>query len=230
MCGRYVLSIDADQLQLAFDLATLPADLTPRYNIAPTQPVPVISNEAPSRLSAYRWGLIPHWADDPAIGNRMINARSETLHEKPSFRAAYKRQRCLIPASGFYEWKQTADGNKQPVFIQVADQAVFAFAGLWESWKSPQGETVRSCTIITTQANDALRDLHHRMPVILHAEDYDLWLSSQEQTHETLGPLLRPYETDPIHYHPVSTAVNKPHNDDATLIQPVYPPDQPTLL
>jgi putative SOS response-associated peptidase YedK len=166
MCGRYTLRISVDSLVEAFEIEEYPPSLNPSYNIAPTQEVAAVVEEDEKRkLEMLRWGLIPSWAKDPAIGNKMINARAETVSEKPSFRKAFKVRRCLILADGFYEWQKT-DNGKQPYHIKMQDDSPFAFAGLWETWKN--GEEIRSCTIITTDANDLMGEIHHRMPVILH--------------------------------------------------------------
>ena len=169
-------------LQEAFPWADIPDDLPPRYNIAPSQPVAVIPNTGDNTLSMYKWGLIPSWSKDPAIGDRMINARSESLAEKPSFRNAYRRRRCLILADGFYEWKQNPGmKSKQPVYIRLKTELPFAFAGLWEIWNSPDGSEIRSCTIITTQPNSLLEPIHNRMPVILPPDAYNQWLAPEDR-------------------------------------------------
>jgi putative SOS response-associated peptidase YedK len=215
----------------AFDLAPTLAqeDATdapwrPRYNIAPTQQVAAIRTHAGSpqrELAWMRWGLIPSWADDPAIGNRMINARGETLAEKPAYREAFRRRRCLIPADGFYEWKQGAK-PKQPNYIYLKNEQPFAFAGLWESWQHA-GQTIESCTIITTEANELLRPLHERMPVILGPDDYETWLDASIQNPERLEPLLVPYPADRMTLYPVSSAVNSPRCDDASCLERAAP-------
>ncbi len=220
MCGRFVLTADGVAIQQHFDLASVPEGLvTARYNIAPTQPVPVITNEDPTSLTAQRWGLIPSWAKDPAIGSRLINARAETVHEKPSFRSAFKRRRCLIPANGFYEWKREGK-TKRPYFVHLKEQALFAFAGLWEVWHSPDGDELHTCTIITTEPNAVVSPLHNRMAVILSPDDYDQWLSPDELPPEALLPLLQPYDADQMDAYEVSTHVNSPANDDPTCIEP----------
>ncbi len=171
MCGRFTLTIDPAHLQEAFPWAVIPNDLTPRFNIAPSQPVAVIPNTGEKIVSMYKWGLIPSWSKDPSIGDRMINARSESLAEKPSFRNAYRRRRCLILADGFYEWKPSlGNKSKQPILIRLKDNIPFAFAGLWEHWTAPDGSEILSCTIITTQPNSLLESIHNRMPVILHPD------------------------------------------------------------
>ena len=179
------------------------------------------------RLELYHWGLIPSWAKDPKIGSRMINARSETLSEKPSFRSAYKRRRCLILADGYYEW-QTIPGEKakQPIYVRLKSQNPFAFAGLWEEWKANYMENpLRSCTIITCSPNSYLKEYHHRMPVILPKDAYTQWLSPAEQPKETLQPLLKPYPDDEIEAYPVSRFVNKPGNDSPECIQRISETD-----
>ena len=222
MCGRFTLTIDPYHLQQAFPWAVIPNDLIPRYNIAPSQPVAVILNTGDNALAFYKWGLIPSWSKDPAIGDRMINARSESLAEKPSFRNAYRRRRCLILADGFYEWKQNPGSkSKQPVYIRLKGERPFAFAGLWELWHSPDGSEIRSCTIITTQPNSLLEPIHNRMPVILPPEDYKQWLDTEDQHPDQLNKLLVPYPADEMIAFPVSKMVNSPENDSPEIIKPI---------
>jgi putative SOS response-associated peptidase YedK len=222
VCGRYVLTSDVAAIQQKFNLTDVPAQLEPRYNIAPTQPVPVITNQARDTLDFHRWGLIPSWSKDMSIGSRMINARSETAHEKPAFRAAFKRRRCLIPANGFYEWTQTDDSkNKTPMFVHMKGQALFAFAGLWEVWYSTEGDEVRSCTILTSTPNDLVKPLHHRMAVVLREDDYDTWLSPDELGPDVLKPLLQPIASDKMDVYEVSRVVNSPANDVPECIVPI---------
>ena len=221
MCGRFTLTIDPSSLQQAFPWAVIPDDLFPRYNIAPSQPVAVIPNTGDNAVSMYQWGLIPSWAKDPSIGNRMINARAETLAEKPSFRSAFRRRRCLILADGFYEWKQKPGMKaKQPVYIRMDDNRPFAFAGLWELWKSSDGSEIRSCTIITTQPNELLKSIHNRMPVILPKDAYNHWLATEDQPTDKLAELLLPYQATDLIAFPVSRMVNSPEVDSAELINP----------
>jgi putative SOS response-associated peptidase YedK len=220
MCGRFTLTADPQVIQQKFDLKTVPDEVTARYNIAPTQPVAVISNEDPTALTHYRWGLVPSWTKDISMGSRMINARSETAHEKPAFRAAFKRRRCLIPASGFYEWTPRGK-SKVPMYIHLKDHELFAFAGLWEIWHSPDGDELRTCTILTSEPNDLVKPLHNRMAVILHEDDYDMWLSPDELPADALKPLLRPYEPARMDAYEVSTIVNSPANDTPECIAPV---------
>jgi putative SOS response-associated peptidase YedK len=222
MCGRFTLTIDPDELQAAFDLsAPPPADLAPRYNIAPSQAVAVIANGPSRKLEFFKWGLIPSWAKDPKIGNRLINARAETLNEKPSFRVALKKRRCLILADGFYEWKK--DGKtKTPMYLQLKGGEPFAFAGLWETWKSPEEELIKSCTIITTGPNALVRKIHDRMPVILPAKAYDLWLSPDELPAEKALPLLKPFAAAQMKAVSVSPLVNNPAFDSRECIIPAH--------
>ncbi|MCK6577184.1 MAG: SOS response-associated peptidase [Anaerolineae bacterium] len=220
MCGRYVLAVDPEMLQTAFNLSSAP-DFPPRFNIAPTQQNPVISNESPASAALMRWGLIPSWAKDAKIGASLINARSESAAEKPSFRNALKRRRCLIPASGFYEWQQR-DGGKAPMYIHLADAPVFAMAGLWEVWKDPaSAEIIRTYSILTTEANPFMQSIHHRMPVILRPEDYAAWLATEEVSSDAVRHLMRPFDGGALAAHGVSKAVNRPANDSPDLIEPV---------
>ncbi len=218
MCGRYTLKTPVNALAEWFDLDDYPSSLTPSYNVAPTQEVAAILEEGEERkLETFRWGLIPSWAKDPSIGNKMINARAETVSEKPSFRSAFKKRRCLIVADGFYEWQKT-DGGKQPFHIKLSDSSPFAFAGLWETWDK-DGEEIRSCSIITTDANYLMNEIHHRMPVILHPENYGVWLDSGFEEKETLMDLLKPYPSDQMEAYAVSRRVNKPSNNEPSVLE-----------
>lgn len=220
MCGRYVLSASPNALQEAFQLESVP-EFAPRYNIAPTQLAPVITNEQAKTLSFFRWGLIPSWAKDVAIGNKMINARSEGVEDKPSFRAALKKRRCLVPATGFYEWRKDEDG-KTPMYIQLQDEPVFGLAGLWEVWKDPATqEKVFSYTIMTTAANEFMKSLHDRMPVILKPEDYATWLEPDELPTAVAHELLVPYDPQNMTAYAVSRMVNKPSVDSEDCIAPL---------
>lgn len=221
MCGRFALKAPPKSIQEHFSLPETVV-LPPRYNIAPSQQVAVVRQlpERPSRqLDMLRWGLIPHWAKDMKIGYKMINARAETLPLKPSFRTAYKKQRCLIAADGFYEWKKS-DKTKQPYFVQLKNGSIFGFAGLWESWNGPDGSIVDSCTIITTNPNEVIREIHDRMPVILPQEQYDTWLQGP-YSEQTLQQLLVPYPADEMEAHQVSSEVNSPKNDTPACLEPV---------
>jgi len=220
MCGRFTLTLDADQIQAEFPWVAVPqVEIAPRYNVAPTHPVAVVINEKPFQLDYYLWGLIPSWAKDVSIASRLINARAETLAEKPAFRAAYRRRRCLILADGFYEW-QVVPGrkSKQPMYVHLKSSQAFAFAGLWEMWQAPDGSEARSCTIITTQPNELMTPIHNRMPVILPPAVYPLWLAAGEQPAAALQPLLKPYPAQEMEARPVSNAVNNPQYDDAACI------------
>ena len=229
MCGRYTLTADAESIQLAFNLDDAAGWSVPRYNIAPTQQVPVITDREPKRLSFMKWGLVPSWAKDPKIGSRMINARSETAAEKPSFRTAFKRRRCLIPADGYYEW--TKRGKKKiPMYIQHAERDIFAFAGLWESWKQPDGTWLHTCAILTTDANEKVRPIHHRMTVIVEPEYYETWLTPRELLPPEWQPLMAGPRPEQLKFHEVSTQVNRPANDNPALVAPLESLDQQSLL
>jgi putative SOS response-associated peptidase YedK len=221
MCGRYTLRKPATEIAEEFDLPEVPV-LMPRFNVAPTQNVAVVRLEPDQRvrgLDTLRWGLIPSWADDPSIGNRMINARAETVAEKPAFRHALKAKRCLVVADGFFEW-QKIDGRKQPFYIKMRDDHPFAFAGLWERWT--RGDVpIESCTIITTGANELMQPIHDRMPVVIPKSAYDIWLDLTIKDHERLQPLLAPYPSDEMVAYTVSTLVNSPKNDVEACVQRV---------
>ncbi|MBI5119297.1 SOS response-associated peptidase [Candidatus Poribacteria bacterium] len=219
MCGRFTL-FDSDAiLSKAFGVP-ISFDLTPRYNVAPSQPILTVrvSPETGKREFAWlRWGLVPHWAQDPSIGNRMINARGETVAEKPAFRDAFQRRRCLVPASGFFEWKK-GERRKQPYYIRMKDGRLFVFAGLWDLWKGPDGSPVESCTLITTDANNVVAQLHDRMPVIMPHAAYDLWLGTEIQERGHLLSLLHPYPAEEMEAYPVGFFVNDPKTEDLRCI------------
>ena len=223
MCGRFTLRTPANVLVEQFQLATAP-DLLPRFNIAPSQPVAVVRQppDACGRsLTLIRWGLVPFWAKDPAIGNRMINARAETIAEKPAFRTAFQRRRCLITADGYYEWRKSG-GRKQPYYFRMRDERPFTFAGLWECWagaESAGGGPLETCTIITTRANELSRPIHDRMPAILQEAGYDVWLDPAVHDRRRLAPLLAPYDSASMIADPVSTLVNNPRNDEPSCIE-----------
>ncbi len=222
MCGRYSLTTAPEALRRLFDFDTTP-NLAPRYNIAPTQSAPVVRNAANGgrELTMPRWGLIPSWAKDASIGAKTINARSETVAEKPSFRSAFRHRRCLVPADGFYEWRREGE-IKQPFRIGMLDGAAFAFAGLWESWSgADDGEALESFTILTAEANRKLRPIHARMPVILAPEAYDAWLDASPETVDRARALLRPFPEHPMAFYRVSTRVNSPRNDDPDCLKPI---------
>ena len=229
MCGRYELHSHPAAIALAFGLAH-PPELHARYNIAPMTDVPVVRVGAAGEreLVRMRWGLVPRWAKDPSIGARMINARGETIAEKPSFRTAYRRHRCLLPADGFYEWVQAGDSphpRKQPMHIGMKDGTPFGMAGLFERWLNADGEILNSCTIVTTDANDLLRPIHDRMPVIVAPAQYARWLDPE---HPEVTDLIAPYPSAAMACYPVSNRVNNVRHDDAALIESVTPQVPPS--
>ncbi len=204
----------------AYRLTSMP-DLSPRYNIAPSQQIAVVrqQNGGDRELTSLRWGLIPSWSKDSAIGYKMINARSETVHEKPSFKQAFHARRCIIPASGFYEWEK-AGKEKIPHYIHLRDGDIISLAGLWERWKSPEGKELETCTILTTAANSLVKKLHDRMPVILHRAEFDIWLDRDIDDVGRLAELFHPYPADQLEEYVVSTDVNSPMNDSLGCIIP----------
>ncbi|AXR76915.1 SOS response-associated peptidase [Natrarchaeobaculum sulfurireducens] len=229
MCGRYTLVLEPDDLEERFD-ARVSEPVAPTYNAAPGQRLPVITNEAPETIQRLEWGLVPSWADDDTGG--LINARAETVVEKPSFRAAYERRRCLVPADGFYEWVET-DGGKRPYRVAFEDERPFAMAGLWERWEPETTQTgldafgggvegagddgpLETFTVVTTEPNELVGELHHRMAVLLEPEDEHRWLTEDDPR-----DLLEPYPGDAMRAYPVSTAVNDPSNDDPSLVEPL---------
>ncbi len=225
MCGRYVILSIFDFAKGIPWLKPPAEESGPRYNVAPTQEIFTLANNADGRIETMRWGLIPSWAKDPSIGNRMINARAETLAEKPSFRTALRKRRCIIPASGFYEWRREQDGKtKTPMLIGMKSGEPFAFAGLWEAWRDPSqpdAPWLRSCTIITTTPNALMAGIHDRMPVILPPDRYRAWLEPDELDPQTALSMLEPYDAQAMLAHPVSKAVNNPRNDSPDCIVPV---------
>jgi putative SOS response-associated peptidase YedK len=226
MCGRYALTTPPDVLAKLFQITagTALTGLVPRYNLAPSQPAPVIRcarDSAERHLDMLRWGLVPFWADDPQVGYRMINARCESVAEKPAYREAFASRRCLVPADGFFEWR-TEGGRKQPYFIHHADGELLAFAGLWERWRRGE-ERLESFTIVTAPANGRVRELHDRMPAIIPPEKFGQWLDPEVQDAGTLRTLLGPAPDELLSMHAVSRRVNRPENDDATLLEEVVP-------
>jgi len=221
MCGRFTLFLEADDLSEELDLHAIPPEWTPRYNVAPTQPILTVTDPVARDAQWMRWGLVPSWAKDLSIGSRMINARAETLAEKPSFRSAFARRRCLIPASGFYEWQKAASGKgpSQPYFISLRDRKAFAFAGLWEIWHSPEGNEVKSCTIITTSPNERVAAIHDRMPVILSGDRMWNWLNWND-TRQLTG-LMVPYPATEMQAVRVGNMVSNPNLDVPGLIAPL---------
>ena len=232
MCGRYRLSRRKQIIAEHFDAISDAEDWIPRYNVAPTQPVPVIRQnptEPTRHLSQMRWGLIPSWSKDASGATSMINARSETATTLPAFRDAMKCRRCLVPADAFYEWKREGSA-KQPYCFDVNEGQLFAFAGLWEGWKDANGTWVKTCTILTTAPNAATSAIHDRMPVILDPADYDVWLDPGMKDSVGVSELLKPFDPSAMRYYPVSSRVNNVQNDDVECTRPVIleaPPQQP---
>ncbi|WP_040229014.1 SOS response-associated peptidase [Bhargavaea cecembensis] len=223
MCGRFTLYVSYSELVERFAAAgsAFPeSDYAASYNIAPTQQVVAVINDgSKNRLGHLKWGLIPRWADDPKIGSRLINARAETVAEKPSFREAFRKRRCLIPADSFYEWQKT-DNGKKPMRIRLKGEEVFALAGLWETWVFPEGERIHSCTAITTKPNSLMAGIHDRMPVILPREREQEWLDPENRDADALLALLAPYDAGRMEAYEVSSAVNSPKNNSPELIVP----------
>jgi putative SOS response-associated peptidase YedK len=233
MCGRYSLFTPREELEERFD-ATFEARPEPRYNCAPGQRLPVVTDDDPGTFRSLKWGLVPPWADDRKVGSNLINARAETVREKPSFREAFERRRCLVPADGFYEWVQT-EGGKQPYRVAFEDDRPFAMAGLWERWKPPQtqtglgdfagggaadaeAETLETFTVVTAEPNELVSDLHGRMSVILAPDEEKTWLHGDG---DDAAALLDTYPDDEMRAYPVSTRVNSPANDDSSVVEPV---------
>ena len=224
MCGRYTLHHKPEEIEERFDVEPVEEYLAPRYNIAPSQIIPVIrqslSDDNLREMAGCKWGLIPFWSKDPKIGNKMINAKAETIAEKPSFRQAFAKRRCLIPADGFYEWQKRGKSPSQPFYVRRRDGGLFAFAGLWEAWRTPEGETLETCTIITVEPNELLSKIHNRMAAILKPEDEAVWIDPKSKVDE-LSLLLRPYDSDDLEAIPVSRAVNSPAHDSPECIAPI---------
>ena len=221
MCGRFTITLEAADLQLDLGIANMPADWQPRFNVAPTQLVATVVDASSRQAEWLRWGLIPSWAKDPTIASSLINARSETVAEKPSFRQAFNRRRCLILADGFFEWKRSASqkGPAQPYYFQRIDKKPFAFAGLWETWKPPEGELVRSCTLITCAANEIVSPVHERMPVMLSGESMWNWLELSSP--DALKAILRPYPSDVMTAFPISRLVNNAKIESPDIVKPL---------
>jgi putative SOS response-associated peptidase YedK len=221
MCGRFSLTATPLDVQACFALGAPPA-LAPRYNVAPSQPIPIVRRAAAGgrELVLVRWGLIPPFAADRSVGNKLINARAESVATKPSFRRAFRAKRCLVPADGFYEWRRFGSGPKQPYLVRLRSGMPFAFAGLWEEWRSPEGEMVESCAIITTEPNELVRQLHDRMPVMLAPEAFERWLAPDTPAAQLQALLVAPPASD-LTMHAVSSLVNQPANDLPECITPV---------
>jgi putative SOS response-associated peptidase YedK len=217
MCGRFSLTVTEAELNERFELTGGTAPYVSRYNCAPTQMLAVVTNENPQQLNYLKWGLIPSWAKEISIGNKMINAKAETILQRPSFRIPFMRRRCLVPSDGFYEWK--SDGDKIPYRIFLKNQRLFSFAGLWDRWHDSNGEFIDSFTIITTSANEFMKAIHERMPVILHPKDEKTWLENKDTG--MLSSLLTPYDSDAMEAYAVSTLINSPRNDNPQVIEKI---------
>ncbi|MBP2239592.1 putative SOS response-associated peptidase YedK [Cytobacillus eiseniae] len=224
MCGRFTLTATFSEIIDRFNIqAAIEEQLyEPSYNVAPSQSVLAVINDGKkNRLGYLRWGLIPPWAKDTKMGHKMINARAETIFEKPSFRQAFQKKRCIIIADSFYEWKRHGDQTKTPMRIKLANNRLFAMAGLWETWKSKDGQPIHTCTVITTNPNDLVKNIHDRMPVILNPEDEKIWLNPMINDTETLLNLLKPFPEDLMASHEVSSLVNSPKNNSIELIRDI---------
>jgi len=218
MCGRYAL-LATGELQTRFEITGEVPELDARYNVAPTQTLPVIVRNSPNRVALMRWGLIPSWAKDASGAGRMINARAETVAEKPSYRTALRSRRCLVPANGFFEWRRVG-ATRTPFYIHMKDESLFAFAGLYDTWRDPNGVAVTTYTIITTEPNELVATIHDRMPVILHREDEDRWLDPGITDPGAVLPLLHPHPAEGMATYPISTTVNSPAHDSPDILQP----------
>ncbi len=219
MCGRFQLSVKGKHISERFNIEVFDEMYKPGFNCAPGQKLPIITNTVPHQLSFFSWGLLPFWAKDSKIANKLINARAETIDEKPAFKAAFASRRCLIPANGFYEWKK--DKQKTPYRIFLKGEQLFAMAGLWEAWKDASGLVLHTFSIITTSPNALMKTIHNRMPVILKPEDEDLWLSPAKP--EVLRSLLQSYEAEQMEAYPIGNLVNSPKNNSASIVDPVLP-------
>ncbi len=226
MCGRYTLHQKRADIAKRYNLASVPDDISENYNVAPGQYMPVVMQEPDGgrKLELMKWGLIPAWAKDPKIGYKLINARDDTIFEKPIWRSLILKKRVLIPADGFYEWKRQSEGAKElkrPFYIHPKQLNLFSFAGVWESWKDVEGKEWKTYSIITTEPNNEMAEVHNRMPVILHPEDESKWLDSSRQDRASIEPLLRPYEDNGLEMFEVSKEVNFTGNNDGRLIAPI---------
>lgn len=224
MCGRFTIVFEPELLIRRFGVNEIPFEWRALFNAAPGQKIPaIIEDRGERRLGQLKWGLVPFWAKDEKIGYKMINAKSETIQEKPAFKNLFARKRCIIPADGFYEWKKVGKA-KQPMRIMMKSGEPFAFAGLFDSWTSPEGEKVHTCTIITTQPNGVVSDIHDRMPVILREQDEHLWLDRDQFDADMLQSLLLPYDESKMRAYPVSAMVGSPKNDNAECIKEISDP------
>lgn len=219
MCGRFSLKSTIHAIEDEFEIDNIEIPIQPRYNIAPSQNVPVVVYEGKRYLKLFKWGLVPFWAKDPSIGNKMINARAESLTTKISFKKLFSKNRCIVIADGFYEWEKGTSG-KNPYYFCMKTKKPFGFAGLWSMWNSPEGEIIYSCTIITVEPNRLVEKIHNRMPAILNKSDYQLWLNYSYSDEKSLLKLLKPYPDEEMTYYKVSKLVNSPSNDNPDCIKP----------
>ncbi|EDL58605.1 SOS response-associated peptidase [Gimesia maris] len=228
MCARFFLFSPDEEIMRLFQLVTFP-QISPRYNIAPSQPVlAIVQNQDEYQVRHFQWGFIPGWFKNPAPGQAMINARSETASSKPAFKNAFRYRRCLIPANGFYEWKSTGNRSRQAMCVRLREEPLFAMAGLWEQWQSPDGTELDTCTVLTTAANPLLESIHPRMPVILHPEQYARWLSAESTPAPQLQKILQTYPAEEMQVYPVSSQVNKVSHDSPDCLTPIQ--EQKTLF
>lgn len=226
MCGRFQLSVKGRHISERFNVELFDEFYKPNYNLAPSQKLPVITNEEPEKVSFLKWGLIPFWAKDPKIGYKLINTRAETISDKPSFKNAFRKRRCLIPANGFYEWKK--DANKTPYRIFLKSEELFAMAGIWETWKDGEGKPIHTFSIITTEPNHLMQGIHNRMPAILPREFEHAWLKENDEF--TLKSLLKPFDDELMDCYPISKRVNSPANNDSEIAEAVDNEQQETLF
>jgi putative SOS response-associated peptidase YedK len=226
MCGRFQLSVKGRHISERFNIEVFDEFYKPNYNLAPSQKLPVITNNEPDILSYMKWGLIPFWAKDPKIGYKLINTRAETISDKPSFKNAFRKRRCLIPANGFYEWKK--DANKTPYRIFLKSEEIFTMAGIWETWKDAEGKPIHTFSIITTEPNQLMKNIHNRMPVILPRELEQDWLKENDEL--TLKSMLVPFDERLMDCYPISKRVNSPINNDSDVAMPVDSNQQETLF
>lgn len=220
MCGRFTQHHNQEEVVERFSVQETLFDLAPRFNIAPSQKVAAICQLEKRVLTAYKWGLVPSWAKDPTGGSKMINARAETLAEKPSFKKSLLTRRCLIPADGFFEWRQEGK-NKTPVYVQMKNKSLFAFAGLWDEWHSPDGSILETCTVITVEANSLLRKVHHRMAAILDPKEEELWLDGKVKDLDKLLAALKPYSEEEMELFDVNKSVGNTSFDSPECIKPL---------
>jgi putative SOS response-associated peptidase YedK len=218
MCGRFDLHAEPVRIQKDFCINNFSVPYEPSYNIAPARQIIIVKDDGKRYLSRCRWGFIPSWADDPDIGYKMINARAETVAEKPAFREAFSRHRCLVIANGFFEWLREGK-TRTPYYVRLKSEALIGFAGLYGLWKSPEGEEILSCAIITTESNDLIRPIHDRMPVIIPKDKEDIWLSPDITDKKRLMPLLTPYQSEEMEMFKVSSSMNSPEKDNPEIIE-----------